>query len=40
MVMVSASRLPGSNVGTVSRFMKLGSWIRKRNGWSEPSLIV
>ena len=32
MAIVSASRLPGSSAGTVSRFRKLGSWMRKRNG--------
>ena len=37
---VSAIRLPGSSAGTVCRLRKLGSWIRKRNGWSEPSLIA
>ncbi len=37
---VSAIRLPGMSSPTDWRWMKLGSWIRIRNGWSVPSLIA
>ena len=37
---VSARRLPGRSAPTAWRWMKLGSWIFSRNGWSVPSLIA
>ena len=37
---VSAIRLPGTRAPTACRLKKDGSWMRSRNGWSEPSLMA
>ena len=36
---VSAIRLPGMSAPTACRLKYDGSWMRSRNGWSEPSLM-
>ena len=37
---VSATRWPGVSSPTACRLKYDGSWMRNRNGWSEPSLMA
>ena len=39
MAIVSAIRWPGISRPTAWRLKYEGSWMRSRNGWSEPSLM-
>ena len=40
MAIVSATRWPGVSSPTVCRLKYDGSWMRRRKGWSEPSLMA
>ena len=40
MAMMSATRWPGVSSPTDCRLKYDGSWMRRRKGWSEPSLMA